>query len=354
LVVADSKREADELREELARTDQQILTALDKRAHVSRRLGELQKEHAPSLPVMDHEAIRALVGRSNGNMPQDSLNGIFREIFAACLALALPVKVTYVGMEGGVAHSATLGRFDHASSLIAAESTAAALGDVSRRRVEFAVVPFESSSEGPVRSTILAVLASDLRVAEVLEVPVELHLMNRSGNLGEVQRIHVTPADRALCERFLATRTVVEAHSPRDACERAAQDGGDAAIANESFGVQLGLQVASRNVLDKATERIRYAVVGSRPSRRTGKDATSLVFGVQDAPGSLLDVLRLFAERGINLAKIQSHPVDGEAWSYLFYVEMAGHFTDRPLVMAFEEMKRITRFFRVLGSYPIP
>jgi chorismate mutase/prephenate dehydratase len=89
---------------------------------------------------------------------------------------------------------------------------------------------------------------------------------------------------------------------------------------------------------------------------------------VQDAPGSLLDVLKVFAERGINLTNILSHPVapgstagdrtqtltTGENWNYLFYVETAGHFTDRPLVMAFEEMKRITRFFKVLGSYPRP
>jgi chorismate mutase/prephenate dehydratase len=75
---------------------------------------------------------------------------------------------------------------------------------------------------------------------------------------------------------------------------------------------------------------------------------------VHDAPGSLLDVLKVFAERGINLTNIQSHPTEGETWSYLFYVEMAGHLTDRPLVMAFEEMKRITRFFKVLGSYPAP
>ncbi len=201
-------------------------------------------------------------------------------------------------------------------------------------------------------------IASDQRVAEVLDVAVELHLMNRTGHVADVQQIHATNADHMSCERFLATRMtsakVIETRSPLAACEIAAADRTAAAIAHESFGTQLGLEVASRNVLDRGTYRVRYAVVGSRPSRRTGQDATSLAFSVQDAPGSLLDVLRLFAERGINLGKIQSHPVEGQAWSYLFYVEMAGHFTDRPLVMAFEEMKRMTRFFRVLGSYPAP
>jgi chorismate mutase/prephenate dehydratase len=106
--------------------------------------------------------------------------------------------------------------------------------------------------------------------------------------------------------------------------------------------------------MDSGEERVRYAVVSARPSGRTGSDRTALVFGAQDDPGSLLDVLHIFAERGVNLTNIHSHPATGDAWRYLFYVEMTGHFTDRPLVAAFEEMKRLTRFFKVLGSYPAP
>jgi chorismate mutase/prephenate dehydratase len=161
---------------------------------------------------------------------------------------------------------------------------------------------------------------------------------------------------------------VLDVKTPLMACQLAVEDHGGAAIASETFGAQLGLEVARRNVLDKGGDRVRYAVVGARPSARTGDDVTSVVFSVQDAPGSLLDVLKVFAERGINLTNILSHPVapgatagdrtqtltTGESWNYLFYVETAGHFTDRPLVMAFEEMKRMTRFFKVLGSYPRP
>lgn len=76
------------------------------------------------------------------------------------------------------------------------------------------------------------------------------------------------------------------------------------------------------------------------------------MFSLADSPGALLDVLRQFAERGINLTKIQSRPVASESWSYLFFIEVVGHATDRQLVSAFEEVKRLTKFFRVLGSYP--
>ena len=356
--MADGKREVDELRKELAKLDAQLLVALDKRAHAARQLGELRKDQAPSLPLTDHAAIRALVARSTGDMPHDGLRDVFREIFAACLALELPVKVAFVGPEGGPGHAAARGRFGRASSLVATETTGNALEEVTRKRTEFAVVPFETSSEGPVQATILALMATDLRIAEVLDATFDLHLMNRTGNVADVEKIYATPVDHALCQRFLAGHgprtSVLDVKTPLMACQLAIEDHGAGAIATETFGAQSGLEVARRNVLDSGGQRVRYAVVGARPSGRTGEDVTALVFTVQDAPGSLLDVLKVFAERGINLTNIQSHPTAGETWNYLFYVEMAGHFTDRPLVMAFEEMKRITRFFKVLGSYPAP
>jgi len=64
-------------------------------------------------------------------------------------------------------------------------------------------------------------------------------------------------------------------------------------------------------------------------------------------------VLRLFAERGVNLRKIQSRPAQSsEDWTYLFFVELSGHVTDRPLVSALEDVRHKARFFKVLGSYP--
>ena len=271
----DAKRQVEELRQEIAKIDSHLLASLEKRARASRRLRELRGDQPPQLPVSDHAAIRGLVARSTGEMPEEALFDIFREVYAACLAIELPIKVAYVGAEGGPGHVAAGDRFGRTSNLIATETPGAALEEVARRRAEFAVAPFETSEDGHVRSTLFALVASELRVIEMLE------------------------------------------SSP-----------------------------------DRAGDRVRYAVVGNRPSGRTGQDATSLAFSVRDRAGSLLDVLRVLAERGINITNIQSHPVRDEGWSYLFCLELPGHFTDRPLVAAFEEIKRAARSFRVLGSYP--
>ena len=354
--MSDTKREIDELRQEVAKLDAALLVTLEKRARASKKIGELRKDTAPSLPLSDRASLAAIVARASGDMPPDALREIFREIFAACLSLELPVPVVYLGPEGGAGHAAARERFGAGSKFIAQESAAAALEELTTQRAQFAVVPIETREEGPVQATVAALTSSDLKIVSVFDTAGNLQLLNRTGNLADIEKVYATPIDRALCQRFFAQimpkASVLDVKTPLVACQLAFEDHGAAAIATEAFGAQLGLEVARRNVRDGGDEKVRYAIIGSRPSTRSGNDLTALVFAVQDAPGSLLDVLKQFAERGINLTKIQSRPAPGEAWAYIFFAEVMGHTTDRALVTAVEEIRRQTKFFKVLGSYP--
>jgi chorismate mutase/prephenate dehydratase len=358
LGVADSKREVEAVREELANLDVALVAMLDRRARLVRRLGESTRGQPPSLPVSDHERLRMLVGRSSGDMPSRSLEQILRKVFSECVALERQVSVAFVGPLGGPCHVAALDRFGRASNLNAVASVAAGLSEVANGRAEYAVAPLETSEDGPMLTTIRALVDSDLRIGEIIETTLELHLLNRSGSPSDIRTVYSTASDRAMCEHFLASmepaRTIVDVAAPWVALEHARTDPAAAAIGSDAFAAELGLEVARGHILDRRTERLRCAVIGSRPSRRTGKDATSIVFGVGESEGALGDLLRLLSEHGVVMTKIGSFPITGNAWSYASFVEVTGHFTDRPLVVSFEEMRRAARFFRVLGSYPVP
>ncbi len=354
--MSDGKREIEEARAEIARLDAQLLGTLEKRAKASRKLGDLRKGQPASMPLGDRAALHALVARGSGDLPPEAVREIFREIFGACLALEMPVKVAYLAPEGGPAHAAARARFGASPNLVPAESTTAAIEEVARSRVEFAVVPLETRAEGPVQATVDALTESDLKIVATLEEPWSLHLVNKTGNAADVEKVYATAADRASCAHFLQSLgprvSVLDVKSPAYACQLAVEDHGAAALATDVFGAALGLEVARRNVLDHENHRVRYAIIGRRPGGRTGTDLTSFVFSVDDAPGALLDVLKQFAERGINLVRIHSRPVEGASWGYLFFVEVMGHSTDRTLVTALEDVRKIAKFFKVLGSYP--
>jgi chorismate mutase/prephenate dehydratase len=348
----------------------EILAALEKRAKLAREAGEKRKrDAASSTPVGERARIDALLARAQGDFPEADTRAVFQLIHASCAPLEL-ARTVFVGPEGGMAYVAARARFGASSVFTSSETVQAAVEEVVRHRADFALVPLETKSMGPVQATIEALRSSDLKIVGSIEMPVSLDLMNRTGNAADIEKVYATVNDRALAQRVLgspggtqggtsvappsSSRTplqVLEVKTPLVACQFAKEDHGAAALVAESVGTAAGLLVARRSVGDVPDDRVRYAIVGSRPTTRTGEDATALVFSVEDSPGALLQVLSQFSERGINVIKIHSHPVAGAGWSYLFFVEVWGHATDRALVTAFDEVRRRAKFFKVLGSY---
>jgi chorismate mutase/prephenate dehydratase len=353
--MSDHRREVEKLRQELSQIDEQLLGLLERRARSARAIGEFVKGEAPQLPLRARAFVEELIAKSKGDMPPEALRAIFREIHAACVGVELQVKIAVLGPEGGAGHSAARDQFGLGAACIMTASAGEALDAVVRQRADFAVLPYETSTDGPVLATILALTEHDLRVSLVREVAPTLHLFSRTGKLHEVAKVYATAADRALAAKSLAELgpvLVQDVKSPLIACELAAEDPTAAALASDAAGAVLNLEVARRSMLDDSHGRVRYAVIGPRPSPRTGDDATALVFSLHDAPGALFDVLRQFADHGVNLSRIQSRPALGDGWAYLFFLEVIGHATDRPIVSAFEGVKKLTKFFKVLGSYP--
>jgi len=354
-LMSDHRREVEKLRQTITQLDEELAAVIEKRARTARTIGELVQGDPPALPLRDRAFVESLVARSKGDLAPESLRAIFREIQAACVGLELAVRVAVLGPEGGAGQAAAREQFGLSVACVMTASAEEALDAVARQRAEFAVLPYETSLDGPVQATIRALTERDLRVGLVREVVPTLHLFNRSGKVHEVAKVYAIAADRALAAKSLAELgnvAVLDAKSPLIACQLAADDPTAAALANEAAGALVGLEVARRSMLDESHGRVRYAIIGARPSSRTGDDCTSLVFSLHDAPGALLDVLRQFAEHGVNLSRIQSRPAQGDGWAYLFFLEVIGHATDRQLVSAFEGVKRMTKFFKVLGSYP--
>ncbi len=267
------------------------------------------------------------------------------------------LRVVFLGAEGGFGWMAARNYFGQSAELVRADSSAAALEEVTRSRAEFAVIPNESLKDGPIFPTIQAVAAGDLKLVGEREVEQVLSLMNGSGNPAAVEKIYLSPQDHAACVHYLESNhpraLVVDVRSPSMAWELAAQNRGSAAIVPRGTVGTHDLRVARENIADDGDVRIRYGVISRLPAQRSGADATALLFSVHDHPGALHDILQHFKERSCNLRRIQSRPVRGEGWEYVFYVEVSGHLSDRALVAALEGVKREAKTLKIVGSFPL-
>ena len=131
-------------------------------------------------------------------------------------------------------------------------------------------------------------------------------------------------------------------------------DGAAAVVAGWTEQAPRGLRRVRARVEDRTGVETRYVVVGHDRPKRTGDDRTVIALAVAEEPGALYHALKPFADRGINLSRIESRLARGTSWKFIFILELEGHASDRPVVTAVDEVQRASRYLKVLGSFPRP
>jgi prephenate dehydratase len=221
------------------------------------------------------------------------------------------------------------------------------------------VVPIENTLEGSVAATLDA-LAFDtqLLIEGELEVGVTLVAAARPGLvLDEVTEVHSHPVALSSCRRWLSTTLAhaerVPATSTARAAQTVAEEGGSRlAIVNPLAAERYDLEVVARDIADRTANSTRFVVVGTRLPPPTGWDKTSVVVFIdENRPGALLQLLEIFAERDLNLTKIESRPTKAELGEYCFFLDVEGHLADERVGDALAAVQRTHRDVKVLGSY---
>jgi prephenate dehydratase len=234
---------------------------------------------------------------------------------------------------------------------------------VQEGRAEQALVPIENSLEGSVNVTLDALALDTDRVAIVGEVvhPIRHCLIARGRiPLGQIERVLSHPQATAQCSRFIRERlpdaTVAAADSTADAVRIVAGSSQPwAALGNRLCAELYACEVLEAGVENIAGNETRFVFLGRNRLPRTTSGAwkTSLVFwGLPDSPGALVEVLKAFAERAINLSKIESRPLKLGLGRYIFFADLDGHEQDDRVVEAIDAVRATVETLRVLGSYP--
>ena len=190
-----------------------------------------------------------------------------------------------------------------------------------------------------------------------VELPVIHHLLALPGaTLDGLRRVYSHPQGLAQCERFLRTLTGVEiiatydtAGSAKMVADAGLKDAG--AIASARAGEVFGLTSLAASVQDFDDNITRFLVVGGTPLPHRVADKTSIVFSLPNEPGSLFKALSVFALRGISLTKLESRPIQGRPWEYLFYVDLAAARDEVHCTRALAHLGEFAPMLRTLGTY---
>jgi prephenate dehydratase len=234
-----------------------------------------------------------------------------------------------------------------------------------RREMDYGIVPIENSLEGSVGET-LDVLSSENSaemqiVGEVL-LPIEIHLLGK-GSFAKIRKVVSHPHALAQCKQFIRKRLKVmikdaeikSVDSTASAAKLASESEEVAALASGEAARRYGLNILAEDVQDKDSVT-RFVVLSSSASGTktapTGKDKTSVLIYLKDRPGALYDVLGEFAQREINLTKIESRPSKRALGDYMFHIDCEGHIEDAAIKEALKGVERKVAMLKILGAYP--
>jgi prephenate dehydratase len=268
------------------------------------------------------------------------------------------VTVAYQGEPGAFSEEAARGYFGSGVRLLPRESFKDVFEYASRHPKNFGIVPLENSLYGSVHQNYDLLLRHKLSIVGEIKLRIQLHLMALPRvPLVKVRSVYSHSQALGQCDEYLRSLKKVSIVAYYDTAGAAKmirdQDRRDAAaVASTRAARTYGLSVLKRNIESNHHNFTRFIVLSRKPGlvKRAGK--TSLAFAVHDVPGALFKALAVFALREINMLKIESRPHVGKPWEYLFYLDIEGSPTEKPVQQALKHLGELTSFVRVLGTYP--
>lgn len=366
------------LRKGLDDIDAVLVSALGERARLARDIARVKADGDGPVRDADRETAllqhRSAVGERLGLDPA-FVRRIFREILDDSVRRQQDVLqttpeeaerelvVAFTGTEGSYGHFAALQHFGVTSRPVALKaypSFKKMLDAVIDGHADRGVLPIENTTAGSVYEAydLLARLNLSLVGEEIVDVR---HCLLGVADvpLDSLKRVHSHIQGLSQCSEFLeglpqcegiaASNTALAAKLVKEL-----NDPTQAAIASEEAGAHFGLNVLRRNIANQPLNYTRFVIVAASPAECDPRIAAkvSMVLSTRHEHGALVRCLNIIAGEGLNLTKLESRPLAGTPWEYVFYIDVEGHLSEPRMQAALAGLAERTVFLKVMGCYP--
>jgi len=349
-----------EIREKINAIDSDILRLLEARGEVALQVADVkrQQKNDPVIyrPEREAQMIRRYQEQFQGALDSKDVGSIFRAIISSCRSLQQQQTIAYLGPEGTYSQQAVIEQFGPSVKLIPVVSIEEVFNTIKRGDARYGVVPIENSTTGMINPTLDNMIQSPLKICGEVNVKVECHLLVRDPENAPVEVIYGHPQILAQCNQWLAkhypTAKKVSVNSNGMAAKMANDDSKVAAIAGPLAEDHYELARLASHIEDNPNNTTRFVVLGNNEIEPSGDDKTSLLITTPHKPGSLLELIKPFASNDVNLTSISSRPYEHQMWSYIFFIDIDGHYKDEKVQKALDALGKEPIMYNILGSYP--
>jgi prephenate dehydratase len=272
------------------------------------------------------------------------------------------MRIAYQGEAGAYSEAAAVKFHPEATPL-----PCPAFDDVFRAvedgRANCGVLPIENSIGGTIHRNYDLLVQHELKIVGEVELPVIHCLAALPGTtMASLTQIYSHPQALAQCDRFLRSLAGIEIVATYDTAGSAKlirdrQLTTTAAIASERAAAIFNLDVLQRGIQDYADNITRFLIVtppaaAAEVMGDRAPNKTTIVFTLPNLPGSLFKALSVFALREIDVTKVESRPIPGRPWEYLFYLDIAVGAQELRASRALQHLAEFAPSSKTLGSYP--
>lgn len=378
--------ELEEYRGQIDAIDREMVQLFLKRMEVTGKVGEYKKERG--IPVLDAERERRVIAAKAASTDDPLRKADLAELYASVMAISRrqqrllvregtedpgyaawvdamaharqPVtapRVVYQGEPGAYSESAAIGFFGKdvkAAGLPWFNDVFAALD---RGEADYAVLPIENSSTGSIRQVYDLMARYRYYVVGEYDVEVRHCLMALPGvKMEDIRTVYSHEQGLMQSDKFLEHHrdwrqvpTLDTAGSAKEVAQSG--DRTAAAICSRRAAELYGLDILVEGTNHNAANHTRFVVVSPVMELREGRNKISAIFHLPHESGSLHEILTIFAVHGLNLMKLESRPILGQNWEYLFFLEFTGDLSAPGMDGVLHELSQLASEMRVLGNF---
>ena len=267
------------------------------------------------------------------------------------------MKVSFQGEPGAYSEQAVFNYYGKEVETFPCESFDVMFDSVMSGKSDAALAPIENSLAGSIHQNYDLLLRHNLHIVGEYFLRVRHCLIvNPDVKKEDIKKAISHPQALGQCAAYLRDHGIKPeqvydtAGSVKMLKESGARD--VAAIASRRAAELYGMQILEEGIEDNQENFTRFLAVGRESIVPESDAKTSIVFTLKNVPGSLFKAMSVFALRDIDLTKIESRPLQGKPWEYLFYIDFIGSTQDEMVKRALDHLGEYAMTLRVLGSYP--
>ncbi len=266
------------------------------------------------------------------------------------------MQVAFQGERGAYSEAAALEYFGDSIEPLPCPSFDEVFEKVEGGAVERGIVPVENSLGGSIHRNYDLFMRHQLHLIGEKIYRVQHCLITMPGaQLSDITLILSHPQALAQCEHYI-TRLGIQREVVYDTAGavkmlKESERRDHAAIASRRAAEVYAMQILEEGIEDDEANYTRFVVLGREPIIPQRPAKTSIVFTLKNQPGALFKALSVFALRDLDLTKIESRPLAGTPWDYLFYLDFIGSISDETARRALDHLSEYATTLRVLGSY---